>query len=225
MDFRFTEDEQMILDAVHELGREELQPHACEVAERGEFPEEAIELCREMDIFAIPVEEKWGGLGFGFLLWGAVGELLSYYCQTTGSVYGAHMLAQYPIMAFGTDEQKEKYLKPLTTGEHIGAFGLTAPTAGSDAGSVQPRAEQRGDKYILNGTKIFISNRGEAETNVINATLDPSKGTRGLTAVIVEKGMPGFEFCKNEKKRGWDALPIRYLIFHVCEVPVEIWLY
>ncbi len=225
MDFTFTEDEQMILDAVHELGREELQPHASEVAEAGEFPYEAIELCREMDIFAIPVEEKWGGLGFGFLLWGAIGELLSYYCQTTGSVFGAHILGQYPIMEFGTDEQKEKYLVPLTTGEHIGAFGLTEPNAGSDAGSVQTRAELHGDKYILNGTKIFISNGGVAQTYVIIANRDPSKGTRGLTAFIVEKGMPGFEFGKDEKKMGWDALPNRELIFQDCEVPVENVLY
>ncbi|MBD3291685.1 MAG: hypothetical protein GF393_02070, partial [Armatimonadia bacterium] len=92
LDFRFTEDEQMIVDAVRELGEEELQPYACEVAEEGEFPHEAIEICREMDLFGIPVEEEWGGLGMGWLLWGTIGELLSYYCQTTGSVFGAHIL-------------------------------------------------------------------------------------------------------------------------------------
>ncbi len=225
MDFRFTEDEQMIIDAVRELGEEELAPHASEVAEKGEFPYDAVELCREMDLFGIPVEEQWGGLGMGFLMWGTVGELLSYYCQTTGSVFGAHVLGQYPIMAFGTDEQKEKYLAPLTTGEHIGAFGLTEPNAGSDAGSVATRAELHGDRYILNGTKIFISNGGVAQTYVIIANLDPRKGTRGLTAFIVEKGMPGFEFGKDEKKMGWDALPNRELIFQDCEVPVENVLY
>jgi len=225
LDFRFTEDEQMIIDAVRELGEEELAPHASEVAEKGEFPYDAVELCREMDLFGIPVEEQWGGLGMGFLMWGTVGELLSYYCQTTGSVFGAHVLGQYPIMAFGTDEQKEKYLAPLTTGEHIGAFGLTEPNAGSDAGSVATRAELHGDRYILNGTKIFISNGGVAQTYVIIANLDPRKGTRGLTAFIVEKGMPGFEFGKDEKKMGWDALPNRELIFQDCEVPVENVLY
>jgi len=225
LDFRFTEDEQMIIDAVRELGEEELAPYASEVAEKGEFPYDAVELCREMDLFGIPVEEQWGGLGMGFLMWGTVGELLSYYCQTTGSVFGAHVLGQYPIMAFGTDEQKEKYLAPLTTGEHIGAFGLTEPNAGSDAGSVATRAELHGDRYILNGTKIFISNGGVAQTYVIIANLDPRKGTRGLTAFIVEKGMPGFEFGKDEKKMGWDALPNRELIFQDCEVPVENVLY
>ena len=225
MDFTFTDDQQMIIDAVRELGEEELAPHASEVAEKGEFPYEAIEKCREMDLFGIPVPERWGGLEMGFLMWGTVGELLSYYCQTTGSVFGAHILGQYPIMAFGTEEQQEKYLVPLTSGEHIGAFGLTEPNAGSDAGSVQTRAELRGDKYILNGTKIFISNGGVAETYVIIANLDPSKGTRGLTAFIVEKGFPGFEFGKDEKKMGWDALPNRELIFQDCEVPVENVLY
>lgn len=115
MDFEFTEDQQMIIDAVRELGEEELAPHAQEVAEKGEFPYEAIELCREMDLFGIPVPERWGGLDMGFLMWATVGELLSYYCQTTGSVFGAHILGQYPIMAFGTDEQKDKYLTPLST--------------------------------------------------------------------------------------------------------------
>ncbi len=225
MDFGFTEDQQMIIDMIRDLGEEELKPHACEVAERGEFPHEAIELCREMDLFGIPVAEEWGGLDMGWLMWGTVGELLSYYCQTTGSVFGAHILGQYPIMEFGTEEQKEKYLKPLTTGEHIGAFGLTEPNAGSDAGSVQTRADLQGDKYILNGTKIFISNGGVAETYVVIANLDPSKGMRGLTAFIVEKGMPGFEFGKDEKKMGWDALPNRELIFQDCEVPVENVLY
>jgi len=225
LDFNFTEDEQMIIDAVHEIGQEEFEPRASEVAELGEFPWENIEILREMDLFGIPVPEEYGGLEMGFLLWGVVGELLSRYCSTTGSVFGAHMLCQYPIMAFGTDEQKDKYLRPLTSGEHIGAFGLTEPNAGSDAGSVATKAELRGDKYILNGTKIFISNGGVAETYVVIANLDPSKGTRGLTAFIVEKGMPGFEFGKNEKKMGWDALPNRELIFQDCEVPVENVLY
>ncbi|MGC9319388.1 MAG: acyl-CoA dehydrogenase family protein, partial [Armatimonadota bacterium] len=225
MDFSFTEDQQMIVDAVRELGEEELAPEASEIAERGEFPWEQIELLREMDLFGVPIPEDYGGLGMGFLMWGVVGELLSYYCSTTGAIFGAHMLAQYPIMEFGTDEQKEKYLVPLTTGESIGAFGLTEPNAGSDAGAVATRADLRGDRYILNGTKIFISNGGEAEVYVIIANIDPSKGTRGQTAFIVEKGMPGFEFGKDEKKMGWDALPNRELIFQDCEVPVENVLY
>ncbi len=225
MDFSLTEDQTMIVDLVKQIGEDVLAPQASEIAERGEFPEENIELLREMDLFGIPVPEEYGGLDMGFLTWGLVGELLSYYCSTTGSIFGAHMLAQYPIMAHGTDEQKQKYLVPMTTGEHIGAFGLTEPNAGSDAGAVSTKAELRGDRYALNGTKVFISNAGPAQTYVILANLDPEKGTRGLTAFIVEKGTPGFEFGKDEKKMGWDALPNCELIFRDCEVPVENVLY
>jgi len=221
LDFRFTEDEQMIIDAVKELCDEEFRGRASEVDEAGEYPWDNIELLREMDLFGIPADEQHGGLGMGFLLWGVVGEMLSTACTTTGAVFGAHMLAEYPIMAFGNEEQIDKYLPPLTTGESIGAFGLTEPNAGSDAGAVATRAELRGDRYILNGTKIFITNGGDAEIYVIIANLDPSRGTRGLTAFIVEKGMPGFEFGKDEEKMAYSALSNRELIFQDCEVPVE----
>jgi alkylation response protein AidB-like acyl-CoA dehydrogenase len=124
-------------------------------------------------------------------------------------------------MLFGTDEQKKKYLTPLAKGEHIGAFGLTEPGAGSDAGSVSTKADKDGDSYILNGTKIFITNGGEAQTYVIIANVDPSKGTRGMTAFIVEKGTPGFEFGKNERKMAYPSLPNRELIFTDCRLPKE----
>lgn len=225
MDFRFTEDEQMIIDAVRELCEEELKPSAKEVDERHEYPADKVRLLKEMDLFGIPAPEQYGGLDMGFLLWGVVGEMLSSACTTTGAVYGAHMLAEYPILAFGTDEQKEKYLTPLATGEAIGAFGLTEPNAGSDAGSVATKAELRGDKYILNGTKIFITNGGEAGIYVIIANLAPGKGTRGLTAFILEKGMPGFTFGKNEEKMAYPSLPNRELVFQDAEVPVENVLY
>lgn len=225
MDFRFTEDEQMIIDAVRELCDEELKPYAKQTDEAHEYPAEKVALLKEMDLMGIPAPEQYGGLDMGFLLWGVVGEMLSAACTTTGAVYGAHMLCEYPILAFGTDEQKEKYLTPLATGEAIGAFGLTEPNAGSDAGSVATKAELRGDKYILNGTKIFITNGGEAEVYVIIANLDPGKGTRGLTAFILEKGMPGFTFGKNEEKMAYPSLPNRELVFQDAEVPVENVLY
>jgi len=225
LDFRFTDDEQMIIDAVRELCDEELKPDAKQTDAAHQYPADKVALLKEMDLMGIPAPEQYGGLGMGFLLWGVVGEMLSNACTTTGAVYGAHMLCEYPIMAFGTDEQKEKYLTPLATGEAIGAFGLTEPNAGSDAGSVATKAELRGDKYILNGTKIFITNGGEAEIYVIIANLDPGKGTRGLTAFIVEKGTPGFTFGKNEEKMAYPSLPNRELIFQDAEVPVENVLY
>jgi butyryl-CoA dehydrogenase len=131
------------------------------------------------------------------------------------------MLAMYPIMAYGTDEQKAKYLTPLATGEKIGGFGLTEPNAGSDQSTIGTKAERDGDEYVLNGTKIFITNGGDAEIYVVIATINPRLGTRGLTAFIVEKGTPGFEFGKNEKKMGYKSLSNRELIFDNCRVPAE----
>jgi butyryl-CoA dehydrogenase len=131
------------------------------------------------------------------------------------------MLAEYPIMVFGTDEQKKQYLQPLATGEKIGAFALTEPNAGSDAGSVQTRAELDGDEYVLNGSKVFITNGGDAETYVVIANVAPDMGTRGLTAFIVEKGTEGFEFGKDEEKMAYAALSNRELIFQDARVPAE----
>jgi len=221
MDFTFNEDQSAVIEAVREFCDEELAPKAQETDEAGCWPAGNVKKLAELDLMGIPVPEEYGGLGMDFLTWTAVGEELSRACTTTGAVYGAHVLCVYPIMLFGTDEQKRKYLPPLAKGEAIGAFGLTEPGAGSDAGSVSTKAEKDGDHYILNGTKIFITNGGEAETYVIIANVDPSKGTRGMTAFIVEKGTPGFEFGKNEKKMAYPSLPNRELIFTDCRVPKE----
>ncbi|NSW55046.1 MAG: acyl-CoA dehydrogenase family protein [Armatimonadetes bacterium] len=224
MDFSFTEEQQEIFDAVDEICAD-FKATACEVDEAGEYPWDNIKVMAECDLFGVPVPEEWGGMGMGFLEWGVIGEKLSAACTTTGAVYAAHMLCMYPIMAFGTDEQKDKYLRDLASGKKIGAMGLTEPNVGSDAGSVQTRAEKRGDKYILNGTKIFITNGGDAETYVVVANSAPDRGTRGLTAFILEKGMPGFSFGKDEKKMAYNSLSNRELIFEDCEVPAENVLY
>ena len=221
MNFELTEDQAAILEAVREFARGELAPKAEETDAKGEFPWENVRKLAELDLMGIAVEEKYGGLGADFTTWTVVGEELSSACTTTGAVYGAHMLCVYPIMLFGTEEQKQKYLTPLARGEQIGAFGLTEPMAGSDAGSVRTRAVLDGDAYVLNGTKIFITNGGDAETYVIIANVDPEKGARGLTAFIVEKGTPGFAFGKNEKKMAYPSLSNRELIFTDCRVPRE----
>lgn len=224
MDFSFTEEQQEIFDAVDEICAD-FKTTACEVDESGEYPWDNIKVMAECDLFGVPVPEEWGGMGMGFLEWGVIGEKLSAACTTTGAVYAAHMLCMYPIMAFGNDAQKDKYLRDLASGKKIGAMGLTEPNVGSDAGSVQTRAEKRGDKYILNGTKIFITNGGDAETYVVVANSSPGRGTRGLTAFILEKGMPGFSFGKDEKKMAYNSLSNRELIFEDCEVPEENVLY
>jgi len=219
MDFTFNEDQLAVLEAVKEFCDEELAPKAQETDEAGCWPAENVRKLGELDLMGIPVPEAYGGLGMDFLTWTAVGEELSRACTTTGAVYGAHVLCVYPIMLFGTEEQKQKHLAPLAKGEKIGAFGLTEPGAGSDAGAVSTRATLDGDHYILNGTKIFITNGGEAEIYVIIANVDPARGTRGMTAFIVEKGAPGFEFGKNERKMAYPSLPNRELIFTDCRVP------
>ncbi len=221
MDFTFNEDQTAILEAVKEFCREELAPKAKETDEAAAWPAENVQKLAELDLMGVPIPEEYGGLGMDFLTWSAVGEELSCACTTTGAVYGAHALALVPIMMFGTEEQKQKYLVPLAKGEHIGAFGLTEPGAGSDAGAVATKAVKDGDHYVLNGTKIFISNGGEAQTYVIITSTDPARGPRGLTALIVEKGTPGFEFGKDEKKMAFASLPNRELVFTDCRVPKE----
>ncbi len=221
VDFAFTEDQQDIFAAIKEFCDEELAPKAKETDESGEFPWENVRKVAGMDLMGIAVPEEYGGMGMDFLTWAVAAESLSTACTTTGAVFGAHMLALYPIMAYGTDEQKAKYLPPLATGEKIGGFGLTEPNAGSDQSTIATKAEKDGDSYVLNGTKIFITNGGDAEIYVIIATINPRLGMRGLTAFIVEKGTPGFEFGKNEKKMAYKSLSNRELIFDDCRVPAE----
>jgi butyryl-CoA dehydrogenase len=221
MDFEFNEDQQAVLDAVKEFCEEELKPKAEETDASGEFPWENLKQLAEMELFGIPVPEEYGGLGMDFLTWSAVGMEISQACTTTGAVFGAHMLAQYPIMLFGTDEQKEKYLTPLSTGEKIGAFGLTEPGAGSDAGNVRTAAVKQDGHYVLNGSKIFITNAGPAEIYVVIGNLQPDRGARGMTAFIFEKDYEGFSIGKNEKKMAFPSLPNRELIFQDAKVPEE----
>ena len=221
MDFTFSEDQTAVLEEVRRFCDQELAPKAKETDEAGVWPAGNVRKLGELDLMGIPVPEEYGGLGMDFLTWAAVGEELSRACTTTGAVYGAHMLAVFPIMAFGTDGQKRKHLMPLARGEKVGAFGLTEPGAGSDAAAVSTKAVLDGEHYVLNGTKIFISNGGEAEIYIIIAATDPGRGARGLSAFIVEKGTPGFDFGKDEKKMAFPSLPNRELIFSDCPVPRE----
>ncbi|MFQ6132450.1 MAG: acyl-CoA dehydrogenase family protein [Armatimonadota bacterium] len=221
MDFRFTEDQEAIFEAVQEFCDEQLAPKAEEMGRSHEYPWDNVRLMAELDLMGIPVPEQYGGMGMDILTWTVVAEKLGQACTSTGAVFGAHVLAVYPIMAFGTDEQKQKYLTRLATGESIGAFGLTEPGAGSDAGAVSTRATRDGDQYVLRGSKVFITNGGDAEIYVIIANVEPERGARGLTAFIVEKGTQGFEFGKNEEKMAYPGLSNRELIFDDARVPQE----
>lgn len=221
MDFAFPEEQQELHDAVQEFCDDVLAPDAEATDAAGEFPWNKVKAMAEMDLFGIPVAEEYGGMGMSWVDWAVVGEKLAHACTSSGAVFAAHMLCMYPIMSFGNDAQKEKYLTDLAAGKKIGAMGLTEPDVGSDAGSVKTKAKLVGDKYLLNGTKIFITNGGAAETYVVIANADPDRGMRGLTAFIMEKGMPGFEIGKNEKKAGFGSVTNTELIFQDAEVPVE----
>ena len=221
MNFDLTEDQEAILEAVREICADELAPKADEIDHSGIFPWENVELLAQYDLSGIPIPEEYGGLGDGFLTWALVGVELAKACSTTGAIYGADILCIYPIFMFGTEEQKRKYLVPLAKGETIGGFGLTEPNAGSDAASGIASAVKDGDEYILNGTKIFISNAGEAQTYVVTMKTRPGRGARGMSAFIVEKGTPGFTFGKQEDKLCFHALANRELVFQDCRIPAE----
>ncbi len=221
MDFNLTEEQEMLLKEVKDICRKEFAPKSTEINEKGDFPWENAKIMAESDLMGIVIPEEYGGLGMGYLTWALIGEELSRACTTTGSIYGANLLCIYPILMFGTEEQKKKYLPALAKGEVLGAFGLTEPDAGSDAGNVQTTAVLDGDHYVLNGTKIFITNGGVADTYVIIANTRPGRGARGLSAFIVEKDTPGFTFGQEFDKMAYPALANRELIFQDCRIPKE----
>ncbi|MBU1614347.1 acyl-CoA dehydrogenase family protein, partial [bacterium] len=153
MNFDLSEEQKEILEAVKEIFQEEFASRATEIDNKGEFPWENVKKLAQYDLMGIPIPEEYGGLGLDFLTWALVGEEMSKACTTTGAIFGANMLCIYPIFIFGSEEQKKKYLIPLSKGEVIGAFGLTEPNAGSDAANIQTTAVKNRDSYILNGTK------------------------------------------------------------------------
>ncbi len=221
MDFELTDDQKAIVEAAREICETEFAPKADEIDKKGEFPQENIELLAKYDLSGIPIPEEYGGLGADFLTWALVGEEIAQACSTTSAIYGANMLCIYPIYMFGTEEQKRKYLVPLAKGEKIGAFALTEPNAGSDASSGIATAARDGDEYILNGSKMFITNADRAEIYVVTFKTQPSRGARGMSAFIVEKGTPGFIFGKQEDKMCFHALPNCGLTFQDCRIPAE----
>jgi len=221
MDYFLTEEQLMIKEVARKVAEEKIKPLREEADEKEEFPWEIQEELAKADLCGIYIPEEYGGMGFGvFELCLAVEEL----CKVDGSialVLAATALGTFPIIMFGNEEQKKKYLPDIASGKKIVAFALTEPEAGSDAGNIKTRAVKEGDYYILNGTKCFITNGGIADIYVVIAMTDPSKGSRGASAFIVEKGMEGFSFGKKEKKMGIRSSETRELIFDNCKVPKE----
>ncbi|HHW20922.1 acyl-CoA dehydrogenase family protein [Thermodesulfovibrio thiophilus] len=219
MDYFLTEEQKMIKELARQIAEEHILPVRAELDETGEFPLEVMKILAQADMFRVFVPEEYGGLGTGALELCLVVEELSRICLGVSTTYAANALGTYPILLFGTDEQKKKYLPDIADGKRLVAFALTEPNAGSDAGGIQTTAAKDGDHYVLNGRKQWITNGGEAEIYTVIALTDKAKGARGASAFIVEKGTPGFSFGKKENKMGIRASATRELIFENCRIP------
>src|SRR3990167_684987 len=221
MDYLFTEEQKMIRDLCRQIAREKIAPIAAEDDRSEKFPHEAIKIIADSDRFGIFVRVEYGGTGGGVLDLSIATEELSRACGGIAVCYAASALGTFPIVLFGNDQQKKKYLPDLAKGKTIAAFGVTEPEAGSDASAIKTTAEKKGDYYILNGTKHFITNGGEAGIYTIIAMSDRNKGARGASAFIVEKGTPGFPLGKKKEKWGFGAPVTSELIFSDCKIPKE----
>ena len=222
MNFKFNEDEQSVLDMLKDFAVNEVAPKAAEVDENERFPEETWHALADMGMMGVAYPEEYGGAGMSYLTYIAVCEELAKYCATTSVLVSAHSsLCTWPISEYGTEEQKQKYLTKLASGEWLGAFGLTEPGAGTDAAGQKTVAVDKGDHWVLNGSKIFITNAGYANVFVIFAMTDKSLGTKGISAFIVERDFPGFSVGTHEKKMGIRGSSTCELIMEDCIVPKE----
>ena len=222
MFFKTTEDHENLRMKIREFAETEVKPIAFMLDKENEFPTEAVKKLGEMGVLGTPFPKEYGGAGLDMLSYAIAVEELSRVDGGTGVILSAHVsLGSYPIFAYGTEEQKEKYLVPLAKGEKLGAFGLTEPNAGSDAGGTETTAVLEGDYYILNGGKIFITNADKAETYIVFAVTTPDIGTRGISAFIVEKGWEGFTFGDHYDKMGIRSSSTAELIFNNVKVPKE----
>ena len=221
MHYLLTEEQKMIVDICRQIVDERIKPVRAELDEKAEFPWEIIKEIAKSDLFRLFVPEEYEGMGTGIFEVCLATEELSRGDLSVATSYAASGLGLIPINVSGNDEQKKRFLPQLASGEKLAAFGLTEAEAGSDAGAIRTTAIKDGDHYILNGTKQWITNGGEADIYTIFAMTNPEKGARGASAIIVEKGTPGFEFGKKEDKLGIRASTTRELIFTDCRVPVE----
>ena len=222
MDFTLSKEHKLLQEMYRKFAENEVKPLAEEVDEEERVPYETVEKLKRYGMLGIPFPKEYGGQGGDVLAYVMCVEEMAKVCGTTAVIISAHTsLCATPIYEFGTEEQKQKYLVPLAKGEKIGAFGLTEPGAGTDAAGQQTKAVLEGDHYVLNGSKIFITNAGFADIFIIFAMTDKSKGTRGISAFIVEKDTPGFSIGKKEKKMGIRGSATCELIFENCRIPKE----
>ncbi len=221
MDYLLTEEQQMIRNLCRQIAEEKIKPVAARYDESAEFPWDIVKVLAEADIFGVSIPEEYCGMGGGVLEMALVTEELSWGCGGIALAFGGTGLGSFPILLFGTEEQKQRYLPPIARGEKLAAFAITEADAGSDAARIRTTAMKQGDHYILNGTKQWITNGGEAEIYTVIALTDKTKGARGASAFVVEKDTPGLKFGKKENKLGIRASATREVIFEDARVPEE----
>jgi len=221
MDYLLTDEQKMIRELSRKIAEEKIRPVAAKYDQSEEYPWEIIKVIADAGLFGLFIPEAYGGMGIGVLNLCLATEELSRACGGIAVCYAASALGTFPIVLFGNEEQKKKYLPDLASGKKVAAFGITEPEAGSDASAIKTTAKKEGNYYVLNGLKHFITNGGDAQTYVVIAMTDKTKGARGASAFIVEKGTPGFTFGKKEDKFGIRASSTRELIFTDCKIPKE----
>ena len=222
MHFKLSEEHEMIRKMVRDFAKNEVAPTAAERDEEERFDRALFDQMAELGLTGIPWPEEYGGIGSDYLAYVIAIEELSRVCASTGVTLSAHTsLAGWPIFKFGTEDQKQRFLRPMAEGKKIGAYGLTEPGSGSDAGGMKTIAKRDGDHYVLNGSKIFITNGGIADIYVVFALTDPESKQRGTSAFIVESDTPGFSVGKKESKLGIRSSPTTEIMFEDCRIPVE----
>ena len=215
-----TEEQSLLQKTVREFAESEVRPLAKELDETGHFPHATFKKAAELGLTGIALTEAEGGAGFDHIAYTIVIEEISRCCASTGVILSVqNSLYGDPLHRYGTEEQKKKFLEPFARGEKIGCYALTEPQAGSNAAALQTKAVKTGDKYVINGTKAWITNGGAADAAIVYVNTHPEKGEKGITALVVEKGTPGFKTGKEEKKLGISATACCELIFTDCEVP------
>jgi butyryl-CoA dehydrogenase len=216
-----TEEQQLLQRSVREFAEAEVKPHAKEIDETGRFPLDTFKKAAELGLTGVAVPENYGGAGMDHVSYAIVIEEISRVCASTGVILSVqNSLYCDPILRFGTEEQKQKFLVPYARGEKIGCYALTEPQAGSNAAALATKAVRKGDAYVINGTKAWITNGGAADAALVYVNTQPEKGEKGITALVVEKGTRGFAVGKEEKKLGINATACTELSFTDCEVPV-----
>jgi len=221
LDLELTEEQKLVAKSVREFAESEVRPLAKEHDETGRFPRALFKKAAQLGLTGVPFPENEGGAGFDHVAYTIVIEEISRCCASTGVILSVqNSLYGDPIHRYGSEEQKKKFLLPYTRGEKVGCYALTEPQAGSNAAALQTRAVKKGDAYLVNGTKAWITCGGEADGAIVYVNTDPAKGEKGITALVVEKGTPGFRVGKEEKKLGIHATACCELIFTDCAVPM-----